>query len=52
MNFRSDLALEQADQWGADLPQGIQQEQRQVGNVQIDHIRVTDQQGAALLQKP
>ena len=52
MNFRSDLAVEQAGLLQAEELEGIQQEAYQIGSTRVDHIRVTNPQGAQRLGKP
>lgn len=52
MGFRTDLALEAVKPHDGDLPPGIEQTERQEGNLKIHRVEISDEKAARLVGKP
>ncbi len=51
MSYRTDLAMEATEYHKKNLPNGVAQAQRTVGNLSISDVHIQDQEGAHLLGK-
>lgn len=52
MSFRTDLALEAAQPHEKNLPGGVKHVRRNAGNLAIDAVSITDEEGARMIGKP
>ena len=52
MEFRTDLALENKEELGGDVPRGVTVDELSIGLAKITRIRVENEEGAAALSRP
>lgn len=52
MEFRTDLALENKEELGGNVPRGVTVDELSIGRARITRIRVENEEGAAALSRP
>lgn len=52
MEFRTDLALENKEELGGNVPRGVAVDELSIGRARITRIRVENEEGAAALSRP